>query len=123
MPFTTAPPLTQAFRRDEAPHQHGVPDGVGDRALGQIAVGVDHLGIEHRLFVVAEGKLHFALALSLGLLAVAVAVAVAVGDCCRRERIALGGPFHEPVEGFGPIGRVGMIAPALGGDLNDPVLG
>jgi hypothetical protein len=40
-----------------------------------------------------------------------------------RLRIALGGAFHDPVEGFGSIGRVGMIGPALGGDLDDPVLG
>jgi hypothetical protein len=41
----------------------------------------------------------------------------------RTLHVALGGTFHEPVEGFRPIWRFGMIAAGLGGDLDDPVLG
>jgi hypothetical protein len=41
---------------------------------------------------------------------------------CGSFRIALGGAFHEPINGFWPIGRIGMIGPALGGDLDDPIL-
>ena len=39
-----------------------------------------------------------------------------------QVRIALGRSFHEPVEGFRPIGRVRMIGPGLDGDLDDPLL-
>jgi hypothetical protein len=39
----------------------------------------------------------------------------------RSLRVALGGGFHEPVEGFWPVRRFGMIAAGFGGDLDDPV--
>jgi hypothetical protein len=37
--------------------------------------------------------------------------------------IALGGPLHEPIKGFRPIGRIGAFAARFRGNLNDPILG
>ncbi|MFN7611363.1 MAG: hypothetical protein ACK5QX_10585, partial [bacterium] len=96
------PPHQEACGRDEAARQHQVADAVVDRADRQEAVGVDHLGVERRLLVVAEPGRVFALAPPLCLLAL----------CSRDGRlgIALGRAFHEPVKGFGAIGRVRMIS-------------
>ena len=48
------PSQPEAFGGDEAAHQHQVANAVVDRADRQEPVGVDHLGVERRLFVIAE---------------------------------------------------------------------
>jgi hypothetical protein len=37
--------------------------------------------------------------------------------------IVLGSPIHETIKGFRPIGRIGVFAARLCGDIDDPILG
>ena len=82
-------PRPQPLRRDAAACQHRVTQGVADRVGGQVAVGVDHVGVEGCLFVVAGAVAFTAFRLSLGRLA--------VGFRVGAPRITLDCALHRPV--------------------------
>ena len=42
--------------------------------------------------------------------------------CRSCLRIALDGAFYGAIQRLGPIGRIGVIVPGLGRDLDDPIL-
>ena len=94
---------------------HGILDCIADRVGGQVAVGVDHVGVEGREFLGAGPGALCALGL-------AFAGRGFRGGRCDL-RIALGGAFHCPVECLGSIGWGRVVPPGFGGSFDDPVFG
>ena len=101
------PPLTQKFRRDEAPSQPGVAQGVVDRTCGNVPAGIQKVGVVN-CSIDDRGGLHCH----------RLRFAMLLGPALR---FALDSALHGAVEGFGTIRRFGMFTSGCRGDGDDLV--
>ena len=105
----------QPLRRDESACQHGVADRVADGVGGQVAVGIDHVGVEGREFICAGARAFSAARLPFAI--------EGLRGGCRGLRIAPGGALHRAVECLGAVWRGRVVPPGFRGSFDDTVFG